>query len=45
MIESIPYVLTGIGIIISILYYTNVLQNANKTRELRVRALLVDRNG
>jgi len=38
MIESIPYVLTGIGIIISILYYTTVLQNANKTRELQLRA-------
>ena len=33
MIESIPYVLTGIGIIVSILYYTSVLRNANKTRE------------
>jgi len=38
MIESIPYVLTGIGIIISILYYTSVLQNANKTRELQLKA-------
>ena len=33
MIESIPYVLTGIGIIISILYYTSVLSNSNKTRQ------------
>ena len=38
MIESIPYVLTGVGIIISILYYTSVLQNANKTRELQLKA-------
>jgi len=37
MIESIPYVLTGIGIIVSILYYTSVLRNANKTRELQLR--------
>ena len=34
MIESIPYVLTGIGIIVSILYYTSVLRNANKTQQL-----------
>ncbi len=38
MIESIPLVLTGIGIIISILYYTSVLRNANKTRELQLQA-------
>jgi len=38
MIESIPYVLTGIGIIVSILYYTSVLRNANKTRELQLQA-------
>ena len=36
MIESIPYVLTGIGIIVSILYYTSVLRNANKTREMQL---------
>ncbi len=34
MIESIPYVLTGIGIIVSILYYTSVLRNSNKTQQL-----------
>ena len=34
MIESIPYVLTGIGIIVSILYYTSVLRNANKTQKM-----------
>ena len=38
MIESIPYVLTGIGIIVSILYYTSVLRNANRTRELQLKA-------
>jgi len=36
MIESIPYVLTGIGIIVSILYYTSVLRNQNKTRRLQI---------
>jgi hypothetical protein len=36
MIESIPLVLTGIGIIVSILYYTSVLTNANKTRRLQM---------
>ena len=36
MIESIPYVLTGIGIIISILYYTSVLRNANKTQQMQL---------
>ena len=33
MIEYLPLVLTGIGIIVSILYYTNVLGNANKARQ------------
>ena len=32
MIESIPLILTGIGIIVSILYYTSVLKNAQKAR-------------
>jgi len=36
MIESIPYVLTGIGIIVSILYYTSVLRNANKTQQMQL---------
>lgn len=39
MIEYLPLVLTGIGIIVSILYYTSVLRNAEKTR----RAQLVSR--
>ena len=33
MIESIPYILTGIGIIVSILYYTSVLRNTNRTQK------------
>jgi hypothetical protein len=37
-IEYLPVVLTGIGIIVSILYYTSVLRNANKTRELQLAA-------
>jgi len=32
-IEYLPIVLTGIGIIVSILYYTSVLRNANKTQQ------------
>jgi len=32
MIEYLPLVLTGIGIIVSILYYTNVLRNQNTQR-------------
>ena len=36
MIESIPYVLTGVGIIVSILYYTSVLRNANTTRQAQL---------
>ena len=38
MIESLPYLLTGVGIIVSILYYTSVLRNANRTRELQLKA-------
>jgi hypothetical protein len=33
MIEYLPLVLTGIGIIVSILYYASILRNANKTRQ------------
>jgi hypothetical protein len=33
MIEYLPIVLTGIGIIVSILYYTGALRNANKTQQ------------
>ena len=38
MIESIPLVLTGLGLTASILYYSSILQNANKTRELQLKA-------
>ena len=38
MIDYLPIVLTGIGIIVSILYYTSVLKNANKTQELQLKA-------
>ena len=39
-IEYLPIVLTGIGIIVSILYYTSVLNNAEKARQLQtMRAL------
>ena len=33
MIEYLPLVLTGIGVIVSILYYSNVLRNANRTQK------------
>jgi hypothetical protein len=36
MIEYLPLVLTGIGIIVSILYYTSVLRNANKTQQMHL---------
>jgi len=35
-IEYLPIVLTGIGIIVSILYYTSVLRNQNRTREAQL---------
>jgi hypothetical protein len=36
MIEYLPLVLTGIGIIASILYYSITLRNSNKTRQMQV---------
>jgi hypothetical protein len=36
MIEYLPLVLTGVGLIISILYYTTVLRNQNKTRQTQM---------
>ena len=36
MIEYLPLVLTGIGIIVSILYYANVLRNTDKTRKMQI---------
>ena len=38
MIETIALVLTGLGLIASIVYYANILNNANKTRELQLEA-------
>jgi len=38
MIETIAFVLTGIGLAASIVYYANILSNANKTRELQLKA-------
>jgi hypothetical protein len=37
-IENLPLVLTGLGLTASVLYYTMVLRNANKTRELQLKA-------
>ena len=38
MIEFLPFVLTGIGLTVSILYYSNALRNAQRTREMSLRA-------
>jgi hypothetical protein len=38
MIEYLPLVLTGLGLTASIIYYANILNNANKTRELQLKA-------
>jgi len=38
MIETIGFVLTGIGLAASIIYYANILNNANRTRELQLEA-------
>jgi hypothetical protein len=35
-IEYLPIVLTGIGIIVSILYYASVLRNTNKTQQMQL---------
>ena len=35
-IENLPVVLTGIGIIVSILYYASVLRNQNRTRQAQL---------
>ena len=34
--EFLAIILTGLGLIVSILYYTTVLQNANKTRQTQI---------
>ena len=36
--EFLAIIFTGLGLIVSILYYTSILQNANKTRELQLQA-------
>lgn len=36
MIEYLPIVLTGIGLTASILYYTTILRNANKTQKMQL---------
>jgi hypothetical protein len=35
-IEYLPIVLTGVGLIVSILYYSMVLRNANRTRQAQL---------
>jgi hypothetical protein len=37
MIEVLALVLTGLGLTASIIYYANILNNANKTRELQLK--------
>jgi hypothetical protein len=34
--EFLAIILTGLGLTVSILYYTSVLQNANKTRQIQL---------
>ena len=36
MIEYLPLVLTGIGLMVSILYYTSILRNANNTQRMQL---------
>ena len=36
MIEYLPLVLTGLGLTASIVYYANVLSNANKTQQMQL---------
>ncbi len=36
--EFLAIIFTGLGLTVSILYYTTVLRNANKTRELQLQA-------
>ena len=36
MIESLPLVLTGLGLAASIVYYANILNNANKTQQMQL---------
>jgi len=36
MIETLAFILTGLGLTASIIYYANILNNANKNRELQI---------
>ena len=36
--EFLAVILTGLGLTASIVYYTTILRNANKTRELQLKA-------
>jgi hypothetical protein len=36
--EFLAIILTGLGLTVSIVYYANILSNANKTRELQLKA-------
>lgn len=38
MIDTFAFLLTGLGLAASIVYYANILNNANKTRELQLKA-------
>ena len=42
MIEYLPLVLTGIGIIVAIVYYTLTLRNTSRTRELQIFMAIVN---
>ncbi len=42
MIENLPLILTGIGLIASILYYSMNLRNANKTQKMQLEARKLD---
>jgi len=41
MIETIAVVLTGVGLAASILYYANIIKNANKTQTMQMENRLV----
>ena len=43
--STLSIVLTGIGIIVAIVYYSQVLRNANKTRELQLFMNIVQTRG
>ena len=37
-LEFVALILTGLGLTASIVYYANILNNANKTRELQLKS-------